>query len=297
MEKLATEREVATRKYKINKIFLSFLCLFVAKFPSSAIAQDSPYIIATNFSATGKVLELDMPLEVDGMRISIAVENSQSQGSINLVVARAGKHCYETRHIPEWHGIMKYVAMTPLRGAVGRLKEPTFADNVDMFLEPERITPATSNLLIQHRIFARSWTMCLFVIFFVSAIFFRVFLKKPTMSALVLGFLVAWVLLDLRIMFDHAIIFYSEERFHKGMPPLTDIKLFSDRAAGIIGRSTWGHGSLDGYEKFLEYRLAEHPYAISGSDRQPVFWVTQDPAEGSIIIQHGKYYLVKKDKP
>ena len=65
MEKLATEREVATRKYKINKIFLSFLCLFVAKFPSSAIAQDSPYIIATNFSATGKVLELDMPLEVD----------------------------------------------------------------------------------------------------------------------------------------------------------------------------------------------------------------------------------------
>ena len=100
-----------------------------------------------------------------------------------------------------------------------------------------------------------------------------------------------------RVIFDHVVIVYKQERFHEGMSPLTGIKTFSDRASGIIGRATWGHGALDGYEKFQEYRLADQPYAAQGSGRQPVFWVTQNPAEGQVLMQHDKYYLVKKDQP
>src|SRR5437867_1442890 len=217
------------------------LGMFSVLLSSAALAAaDGPYIVATSFIAEGKVLELDMPVEMDGARFSIAVENSRSEGSINLVVARAGRHCYEMRHIPEWHGAMKYVAMTPLEGVKGRLKEPTFSDQIDMFLEPERITPSTSNLLIQHRLFARSWTMYLFLIFMASAIFFRTVLKKRSVPALVMGFLTAWVLMDLRVLFDHAVIVYKEEKFHQVMPPLNGMKSCSDRASAIIGGAAWG---------------------------------------------------------
>jgi hypothetical protein len=273
--------------------FFCFLCLLTADLPIAS-AADNALVIAANFAPEGKVLELDVPPEVDGMRFVIAVENGQSR-SINLVVAREGRHCYEVRHLDQWHGTVKYVAITPLPGVTGRIKEPTVADNIDMFLEPERITPSTVNLLIPHRIFAWSWTTCLLLVCLLSAGLFAS-KKKQLIPGLVVGFLVAWGLMDLRIMFDHAMIVYHDERFHRGMEPLTTMKVFAEKASTIIERQTWSHGPFEG-EKFLEYCLAEHPYAASRSAASPAFRITDDSAEGPVLLHHDKYYLVRKEKP
>ena len=116
--------------------------------------------------------------------------------------------------------------------------------------------------------------------------------------AVVLGFLVAWAGMDLRIVFDHATIIYKEETLHHGMPPLVDAKVFADEAAPIIDGKTWTIGSIEVVTNLLKYRLAEHPYAPAESAAAAdALWITQDPAGGEVLLQHDKYYLVKREKP
>src|SRR5262245_2981427 len=109
---------------------ISFLVIFCL--PLGVLAEDMAYVVAADFSAEGKVLELDVPPEIDGMRIFFIFENSYSEKSLQLVVVRGGRHCYEVRQLPEWHGKIKYVAVSA-QGVQGRVKEPTFGDNMDMF--------------------------------------------------------------------------------------------------------------------------------------------------------------------
>src|SRR5262245_22169537 len=115
--------------------------LAVCGFPNCAVAE-TRYPIATNFSADGKVLELDVPPGLDGERFPVVIETGQSNTSITLFVARAGRHSYEVRHLPDWHGTVRFVGIIDLPGIEGRVKEPTLADNIDIFLEPERVTPS-----------------------------------------------------------------------------------------------------------------------------------------------------------
>ena len=268
--------------------YLAFFILLIifSSFLNTAFAE-TRYPIATNFSADGKVLELDVPPALDGERFPVVIENDHSETSITLYVARVGRHSYEMRHLPDWHGTVKYVGIIDVAGIEGRVKEPTLADNVDMFLEPERITPSTINLLLQHHVFGWSWTMCLLLILAASSIFFGLVRRKPPITALVLGFLVAWSLMELRIVFDHASIVYREETLHRGMRPLTEVKQFADRASPVIDGMmwTWGHKPTGGPEKYLDYRFAEHPYAVAGSGRVPALWVTEDSATSQILLQ------------
>src|SRR5437660_1368586 len=93
----------------------ALLLNLLVSFPIAASADDPAYVVATNFPAEGKVLELDIPPEIDGVRFVIGVENSDS-ATITIVAARAGRHCYEVRHLPQWSGTIKYIATTRLEG-------------------------------------------------------------------------------------------------------------------------------------------------------------------------------------
>jgi hypothetical protein len=276
------------------KYFFGIVCFLLASV-SAAPAQTFD-VLASDFMPDGKVIELDVPDALDGVRFGIAVYDGQST-SINLTVARAGRHCYETRHLPEWHGNVKTLAITHFGNVSGRLKKPTVADDIDMFLEPERMTPATINLLVQHRFLGWSWTMCLLAIAAVSTFLFRVLSRKTILISSMFGFLIAWCLMDLRIMFDHSAIVYYQNKFHGGKVPQAPLEAFANQVSGIIGQETWGHAPLQGEEMFLKYGLAEHPYAAPGSGRSPTFWFTQDSREGQVVAQLGPYYLVRKNKP
>src|SRR5207253_6134695 len=100
----------------------------------------------------------------------------------------------------------------------------------------------------------------LLLFIFVFTVGFFLLLRKKPIVAIMLGFLVAWSLMDLRTAVDYATIVYKKEQYKQGMMPFVDVKQFSDHAADIIGNSTWGHGRLDPLiRSFVRYRLAEHP--------------------------------------
>ena len=103
---------------------LFIVLLAVTSWPLRAEAQDmKAYAVATNFSASNRVLELTVPPELDGERFVI-VWNSGTDQSLILRVARAGTHSYEMRHLPKWKGSINVVATT--LQVTGRIKEPRF---------------------------------------------------------------------------------------------------------------------------------------------------------------------------
>jgi hypothetical protein len=265
------------------------ILLMLTFWPMTAPAQDiKAYAIATNFSATNKVLELTIPPELDGERFVIVWTSGGNQ-SLGLRVARAGTHSYEMRHLPKWTGPIDVVA-TNLQ-IMGRVKEPAISDEIDMFLEPERITPSTVNSVTGHTLFAVNWHVVLLIVFLGSGVAIALFKKKRLAVGLLLGFVIAWAAMDARSIYDDAVIIAKGHR-------ATGVEMFSDRAAEIIGHGTWGSASLDaGVETFLRYRLAQTPYIPGGSLQRPDFWFTTDPNEGQVLVQFANYYLVKKTQP
>jgi hypothetical protein len=264
--------------------------------PLGVFADEPAYILAKDFSADGKVLELDVPPELDGTRFYFVFQTDYTQPHVEIVLGRAGKHCYETRHLTEWQGTIRYVAVS-WQEIKGRVKSPTLVDDLDMFFAPDPITLVNINLLSQHFVAGWSWTMCLLFVFIFFTVLFKAYKKKPGPVAMVLAFVVAMALLDLRIVADHAAIVYKEERLHIGMPPLTNAKIFADAAADVIGARPWSIGSVEIGGKLVEYLLAEHRYEPSGSPHRPALWITQHPEEGQVVFQSGKYYLVQKNQP
>src|SRR5207248_2284912 len=100
-------------------------------------------------------------------------------------------------------------------------------DEIDMFLEPERITASTVNAITGHTLFGVRWQIVLLIIFVVSA-FCVVAVKKQQLAiALVWGFAISWACMDARSIYDDATIVL------KGHRP-TGVEMFSDRAAEII---------------------------------------------------------------
>lgn len=298
------DHSVSLCRLSSMKIFI-FVCLVAATvcLPMAASAQNpTAYSLAADFSATDAVIELDVPPDVDGAAFLIVWDTGKERYS-RMSHARAGRHCYEMRHHPQWRGHIKVVAIT--MRVPGRLKKPTLSDEIDMFLEPERIAPGTINLLVGHTLFGWPWNAVLFLILPLSSLCFAKFKKIRLVHSLVLGFVVSWALMDLRNVYDHAVIVYKMERYRQGMFPLTDVKVFADRASEIIGRATWGHAPLDWpMSTFLSYRLAEQAYVPAGSERLPAFWITKDPKEGQVFLQSlsgpvesANYYLVKKNQP
>jgi len=263
--------------------------LTLTSWPVTAQAQDiKAYAIATNFTATDKILELTIPPGLDGERFVIVWTSGGNQ-SLELRVARAGTHSYEMRHLPSWKGPIDVVA-TNLQ-ITGRVKEPAFSDDIDMFLEPERITPSTVNGVIGHTFFGINWHVVLLIVFVGSGVCIALIKKKRLAVGLLLGFVVAWAAMDVRSTYDDAVIISKGHR-------ATGVEMFADRAAEIIGHGTWGSASLGGgVETFLRYRLAETPSIPGSSLQHPDFWFTTNSNEGQVLVQFANFYLVKKTQP
>jgi hypothetical protein len=271
------------------KVLITALLLTMTAWPPAAEAQGiKAYGIATNFTADNKVLELTVPPESDGERF-VVVWNSGTDQSLTWQVARAGTHAYEMRHVPKWKGPVDVVATT--LQITGRVKEPQFSDEIDMFLAPERITAATVNGLMGHTFWGIHWEVVLLIILVISAFCIAAFKKKRLAVALVLGFVISAAVMDARATYDDAVI------ISKGRAA-TGVEMFSDRAAEIIHKGTWGSAPPDaGLGSFLRYRLAEIPFVPEGSGKQPDFWITTNPNEGQVVLQFANYYLLKKTSP
>ncbi|MSS73431.1 MAG: hypothetical protein EXS64_18370 [Candidatus Latescibacteria bacterium] len=270
------------------------LCLTAA---ASAQSVKVSNVLGKHFLASNRAIELELPDEMDGVWFIVGWIKADGQQIGMRRVGRAGRHCYDMRQHPDWKGQIQAVAVN-VTGVRGRVKEPTFLDELDMFWEPEWITPSTVNVLTGRLLFSRSWNVILLLILGVSTLFFAGFRKKPIVLSLILGFLFSWGVMDLRAVYDRAVAVYEVESHHLEMPPLMNVKKFSDRASEIIGRATWRHEPFQGvYGSFIKYRLAEHPYAPPGSDLPAPYLLTQTPKDRQVLWQYADYCLIQKDPP
>lgn len=191
---------------------------------------------------------------------------------------------------------MTSIAIT-VPGIPGRVKTPTFSDEIDMFLETEAIAPTTVNFVRGHGLFGRSANVFLLAIVAVSAFCFARFRKMPAQLAITLGFLVAWGLASLMTVYDHVAIVRTMEKRGPGMFPLAGLPAFADRASEMIGRDSWGDDLAELYRDFLHYRLAEKRYVPATSREKPTFWITRSPGKDPILWEYANYYLVRKIQP
>lgn len=269
------------------------LCLATAAYAQDVRVSN---VLGRHFPAQGRVIELELPDEMDGVWFIIGWIRADGQQVGMRQVGRGGRRCYDLRRNPDWQGQIQAVAIS-LTGVRGRVKEPAFLDEIDMFREPEWITPSVVNVLTGHALFSRSWEVILLLVSGLAALFFR-WKKRPGALCAVLGFGVAWGLMDLRNMYDHGAVLCKAEKHRLAMPPLTEAKVFADRASEAIGGATWSPGTLRGVSgNFIKYRLAEQPCVPPGAGPSARYVVTQTPEEGAILLQHMNYYLIRKDRP
>jgi hypothetical protein len=285
---------IIARMSRVLFVVLAAAALFL---PATAHAQDvSATPLAINFSGRGNVLELDFPENAPDLPFFI-VWNSADGSQYNAMArARGGRHCYELRNRADWVGNVQAVGIT-VPNVPGRIKKPTFSDEIDMFFEPEPIAPTTVNFLLGHRLFTWPLNAFLLLILFLSALFFAKLKRMPAVPSLALSFLVSWVVMDLRTVYDHAVTVNKMETYKPGLFPLTGLNVFADRASGMIGRETWGHDLEGIFGTFVTYRLAEHRFMPAGSSKPPAFWITRNPADGQVVWQYANYFLLKKNRP
>lgn len=150
------------------------LCLTAA---ASAQSVKVSNVLGKHFLASNRAIELELPDEMDGVWFIVGWIKADGQQIGMRRVGRAGRHCYDMRQHPDWKGQIQAVAVN-VTGVRGRVKEPTFLDELDMFWEPEWITPSTVNVLTGRLLFSRSWNVILLLILGVSTLFFAGFRKK-----------------------------------------------------------------------------------------------------------------------
>lgn len=284
---------------------MKLLSLFAAiaaalLFVRPACAQDiQAYGFATDFNAQDQIVELNFPAEYDGVSFFIVWHTAQGQ-FVKKVDARAGQHCYELRNVPEWTGHVDVAAITG-PGISGRVRTPTFADELDMMLAPEPVSSGTVNFLDGHTLYAFSLNAWLLLVVLLAGVGVAVVWKKPLAPSMLFGFLVAWGLMDIRNACDHMNIVSRTQKYvaeNKGMFPLAGIKVFADRASEFMGPNVWKDDAVGLVQgSFLRYRLAEYPYASDGSRRKPDLWVTQKTGEADTLWQYAGYFLVRRTHP
>ena len=274
------------------RIAFAIVCALLS-LPAGLRAEEvQMYPIATNFSGEGLVLELDFPQNDAGIPFYVLYLTDAGQRDFPMQ-ARAGRHCYEMRNRDHWEGSVRLVGIT-VPNVPGRLKKPTLSDEIDMYLQPDMITPSTVNVVENYLFFG--WPENIFVVFLalLSAFLFWRLKKTGAAPSAVLGFLVAWSAVSLHRVYEHIAVASTMETHNPGMFALTGLSEFADHASGLIGNETW-EDDLDGlYHSYLHYRLAERQYVQKDSDSSAAaFRITRNPAGGQILWRNADYYLVK----
>jgi hypothetical protein len=214
--------------------------------------------IARNISTQNKVIRLNLPVEGIRFRIVWITADGKKWGKTHL--ARKGNHSYEMRNHPAWNGKVQLLAVTNVRPITSEIIKPLIEDEIDIFLAPEQWNPSTINALYGHTLLGWSWNiiLILLIIFFSTALY--CFNKINLALSLLLGFVIAWGVMDVRTIIDHFVI-ADKIQDNQSMNQIKHLKKTSEIFAGTIGTGTWTQEGLPWpHTNVVAYTLAEHPY-------------------------------------
>ena len=277
-------------------VTLALLCV------TSSLRAESPRykLLARDVTLDHTVIALKVPERDHGAWLQIVIVDTAGEVGAYGFVARGGEHIYDLRWSQDWKGRARLVATT-LLSAEGLLRRPTTSDEIDAFFEPEPFLPASVNVLRGHHLFGASWELVLLLIGAATAGgVYRA--TRRVGPALLIGFCLAWAVMDARTMFDHASVVRRHET--RGTDPqvfaLADAVAFADRASPAIGSGSWtADATLDTLSLtkhyLVGYAFADRRYVPNEPGApQSDYVVTCDPKQGTVIVSHGALHLIQR---
>ncbi len=179
------------------------------------------------------------------------------------------------RDLPVWNEKMLLVAVTNVQPINSEIKEPSIEDEIDIFLSPEQWVETTINGLYGHTFLGWSWNiiLVLLMVFFSITIYF--FKKTNLALSLLLGFVVAWGLMDVRTIYNHYVNVDQIED-NQFMNKIKRLKTNSETFAEKIGTKKWTQKGLAWpHNTVVAYTLAEHQYVPYHKNAKVDFLIIQ----------------------
>ena len=268
-------------KFMNYLIALSFL---IASTYSGAEATPNRTLIKGRIPIQGKVLQLGLPQ--DDVSFEVLWVGEDGNQWVKKLISKMGTHLFEMRDHPEWKGIAKGIIITQFQGIAVALKEPSLKDEFAIFLTPERLYVSTVNILRGYTFMGWAWQTCLLfsLLVFMAIVYF---FKRNLSVALLLGFGITLVGVDLRSAYDHFSILKNIE--DDGYVKLIkDVKEWTEINSNEWNLETWTHRKLEGrFNMFIPYYLQEFKFVPYRTDSQGEFLVT---------IEDGGLIITKRDK-
>jgi hypothetical protein len=261
------------RKRSLLSVALALIGLTAAS-SATATAKESAArgVLARNVLITDQVVELSADLDGKSFRV-VFVDMQNNKGAVDFV-SRAGRHAYDPRVDSAWGGELAVVAVQGLPTAAQgstRLKHPTLADEIDLFLAPEVITASSPNALRSTTLFGWRWNHVLLLLFpFLLWPIWRYGFRldgessdaRPRPSRVLwAGFVCLWCLMDARSVYDRVYVMRHSDVNHH-IEFMEQLYTWYDHVGRQLDGKSWTDRGNDGTFLTLVrlYALADHPF-------------------------------------
>ena len=250
--------------------------------------------LAQNFQADGNVLEMFAPPNFVEKNIFIGWQNTNGQQFSEQVYIRKGKNIIFPK--TGWEGNIQILA-TNAQGIEAKIIDEEIGHLFSVFLNPNLLTPGSINFDLGFHLGKYKLSNILLLIFLLGSIIFYFTIIRSVQSALLIGFILAFIILDARQIKNHFDIIKTFHASNNEITPFEGLDLFFNDCEDIIDKSLVQIDKLPGvWNSYSKYNLAARPMIPKKNlDKlQPDYLLTyKQNTNGQIIMQSRGIKLVK----
>lgn len=254
-------------------LFITFIVFF--GYCDSSAVQDI-YIPSEDFSINNKLLQLNMPYDAQVFKVEWEYQNGRK--AHQPLISRKGVNLYDLRNSSDWSGKVKIIRIPGFQNTAIKIKEASFMDEIKLFLGHEHLLPTTVGFLYGHKLFGISWNSYLLAFMLLVMCIFWIARKsrQSLIVALFVGFIAAWIVMDVRNAYDHLLLAKSIDNNFQ----VIKVKQAKDKMNLLkekIGSKTWSFQNLSTWEQLIAYyELADYKFVPEKADSLPDIMLTKD---------------------
>ena len=246
---------------------LNFLItLFLLIWSISTFGQKVENIMFADFKAGKKVLKLDIQSDMDYPYLILGIVKKDEKVVYTADFnARKGVHHYDLRFLDQWEGEIKYLLTNLDKRTIRRsaLVEPTFLEELDIFLDRELFSSRIVNFTKLKTFFGYSLTYWLFTLAVLLTGGIYYFGKKNLPIAIFISCIIVTVFQDFRMCFQHKRVIEQVENKYPYIEPTVETQRFLEAVKPIIKNGPWTcrPSLIDEYlYLYLKYSLSDIPF-------------------------------------
>ena len=280
----------------MNRIYF-FLVIISFCWSIKGFTQTISTPLLKDFIPNGRVIELTFAPEYEGLYFMLATYNGPNDTAFKGFFARSGTHCYELRDLDNWNGKINFlVTDQPINYFKNiQLIRPSFINELDLFLAPDRLTPKTINLLGDITLFSYPFSYALVTVFVFNFICIWLIQKKGIFLPLLISGLITFFLMDIRMIIKHWQDYQTTEKTYPYLDTVASPLPFLEKAKPILKEGTWTFRDkfkVEYYKLFIKYKLADIPFVIHL--KKDTYIITEKPKPNQkILCQKNGFFLVK----